>query len=187
MKSGLFQGFSTHEEIFFFYLSRLQFFDFGVKCLSEVSSMVQDGVFQDFGNSGFASNLGDGVDGGCACDLGDNMASLDGGDDLLDNWDINAMFGGHLSAGSLDGLGDRGGEGDGNGGRMGISSISESVMETTITENLCVSFSFSFTFDNMSDKSSMSISSNVCAVFVDNSGASKWNLFVGLDFLKMQK
>ena len=149
--------------------------------------MVQDGVFQDFGNSGFASNLGDGVDGGCACDLGDNMASLDGGDDLLDNWDINAMFGGNLSAGSLDGLGDGGGEGDGNGGRVGISSISESVMETTITENLCVSFSFGFTFDNMSDKSSMSISSNVCAVFVDNSGASKWNLFVRLDFLKMQK
>merc|ERR1719362_1317060 len=113
--------------------------DFGVKCLSEVSSMVQDGVFQDFGNSGFASNLGDGVDGGCACDLGDNMASLDGGDDLLDNWDINAMFGGTFSAGSLDGLGDR--------GMVGISSISESVMETTITENLCVSFSFSFTFD----------------------------------------
>merc|ERR1719319_2055974 len=111
--------------------------------------MVQDGVFQDFGNSGFASNLGDGVDGGCACDL-------------LDNWDINAMFGGHLSAGSLDGLGDRGGEGDGNGGRVGISSISESVVKTTITENLCVSFSFSFTFDDMSDKSSMSISSNVC-------------------------
>ena len=144
-------------------------------------------MFQDFGNSGFASNLGDGVDSGCAGDLGDNVASLDGGDDLLDNWDINAMFGGNLSAGSLDGLGDRGGEGDSNGGGMGISSISESVMETTITENLCVSFSFSFTFDNMSDKSSMSISSNVCAVFVDNSGASKWNLFVRLDFLNMQK
>ena len=149
--------------------------------------MVQDGVFQDFGNSGFASDLGDGVDSGCAGDLGDNVASLDGGDDLLDNWDINAMFGGNLSAGSLDGLGDGGGEGDGNGGRVGISSISESVMETTITENLCVSFSFGFTFDNMSDKSSMSISSNVCAVFVDNSGASKWNLFVRLDFLNMQK
>merc|ERR1719203_2071801 len=132
--------------------------------------MVQDGVFQDFGNSGFASNLGDGVDGGCACDLGDNMASLDGGDDLLDNWDINAMFGGNLSAGSLDSLGDGGREGDSDRGMVGISSISESVMETTITENLCVSFSF--TFDNMSDKSSMSISSNVCAVFVDNSCAS---------------
>ena len=146
-----------------------------------------NGVLDDFGNSGFASDLGDGVDGGCADNLGDNVASLDGGDDLLDNWDINAMFGGNLSAGSLDGLGDGGGEGDGNGGRVGISSISESVMETTITENLCVSFSFSFTFDNMSDKSSMSISSNVCAVFVDNSGASKWNLFVRLDFLNMQK
>merc|ERR1719464_194841 len=147
----------------------------------QVSSMVQDGVFQNFGNSGFASNLGDGVDGGGTGDLGDNVASLDGGDDLLDNWDINAMFGGNLSAGSLDGLGDGGGEGDGNGGGMGISSIAESVVETTITENLCVSFSFSFTFDNMSDKSSMSISSNVCAVFVDNSGASLlvFNFFAG--------
>ena len=177
MKSGLFQGFSTHEEIFFFYLSRLQFFDFGVKCLSVVSSVVSgvDGVFQDFGNSGFASNLGDGVDGGCAGDLGDNVASLDRGDDLLDNWDINAMFGGNLSAGSLDGLGDGGGEGDSDRGMVGISSISESMMETTITENLCVSFSFSFTFDNMSDKSSMSISSNVGAVFVDDLFASKEN------------
>ena len=149
-----------------------------------------DGVFQDFGNSGFASDLGDGVDGGCAGDLGDNVASLDGGDDLLDNWDINAMFGGHLSAGSLDGLGDRGGESDSNRGMVGISSISESVVETTITENLCVSFSFSisFTFDNgMSEKSSMSISSNVGAVFVDNSCASKWNLFVRIGFLKMEK
>ena len=45
--------------------------DFGFKCLSEVSSMVDDGVFQDFGNSGFASNLGDGVDGGCACAIGE--------------------------------------------------------------------------------------------------------------------
>ena len=179
MKSGLFQGFSTHEEIFFFYLSRLQFFDFGVKCLSEVSSVVGvDGVFDDFGNSGFASDLGDGVDSRCAGHLGDNVASLNGCDDLLDNWDINAMFGGDLSAGSLDGLGDRGGDGN---GMVGIStmksSISESVVETTITENLCVSFSISFTFDNMSDKSSMSISkssmSNVCAVFVDNSCASK--------------
>ena len=136
-----------------------------------------DGVLDNFGNSGFAGDLGDGVDGGCADDLGDNVASLDGGDDLLDNWDINAMFGGDLSAGSLDGLGDRGGDGN---SMVGIStmksSISESVVETTITENLCVSFSISFTFDNMSDKSSMSISkssmSNVCAVFVDNSCAS---------------
>jgi hypothetical protein len=184
MKSGLFQGFSTHEEIFFFYLSRLQFFDFGVKCLSEVSSVVGvDGVFQDFGNSSFASDLGDGVDGGCAGDLGDNVASLNGGDDLLDNWDINAMFGGHLSAGSLDGLGDGGGEGDSNRGMVGISSISESVVETTITENLCVSFSISFTFDNMSDKSSMSISSNVCTVFVDDLFASKDNSFVSFSFL----
>ena len=149
--------------------------------------MVQDGVFQDFGNSGFASNLGDGVDGGGTGDLGDNVASLDGGDDLLDNWDINAMFGGNLSAGSLDGLGDGGGEGDGNRGMVGISSISESVVETTINKSVSFSFSFGFTFDNMSDKSSMSISSNVCAVFVDNSCASKWNLFVRLDFLKMQK
>merc|ERR1719183_3121335 len=129
----------------------------------------EDGVFDDFGNSGFTSDLGGGVDGGCAGNLGDNVASLDGSDDLLDNWDINAMFGGDLSAGSLDGLGDRGGDGD---GMVGISSISESVVETTITENLCVSFSISFTFDTMSDKSSMSISSNVCAVFVDNSGTS---------------
>merc|ERR1739840_54280 len=105
-----------------------------------------NGVLDDFGNSGFASDLGDGVDGG--------------GDDLLDNWDINAMFGGDLSAGSLDGLGD--------GGGVGISGIAESVVESTITENLCVSFSISFTFDNMSDKSSMSISSNVGAVFVDD-------------------
>jgi len=65
----------------------------------------EDGVFDNFGNSGFTSDLGDGVDGGCADNLGDNVASLDGGDDLLDNWDINAMFGGDLSAGSLDGLG----------------------------------------------------------------------------------
>merc|ERR1712010_47662 len=100
----------------------------------------EDGVFDDFGNSGFTSNLGDGVDGGGTGDLGDNVASLDGGDDLLDNWDINAMFSGNLSAGSLDGLGDGGGEGDSDRGMVGISSISKSVMETTITENLCVSF-----------------------------------------------
>merc|ERR1719203_267015 len=99
--------------------------------------MVQDGVFQDFGNSGFASNLGDGVDGGGTGDLGDG-----------------------------------GGEGDGNRGMVGISSISESVVETTINKSVSFSFSFGFTFDNMSDKSSMSISSNVCAVFVDNSCAS---------------
>ena len=148
-----------------------------------------DGVLDNFGNSGFAGDLGDGVDGGCADDLGDNVASLDGGDDLLDNWDINAMFGGDLSAGSLDGLGDRGGEGDGNRGMVGISSISESVVESTITENLCVSFSISFTFDNMSDKSSMSISkssmSNVCAVFVDNLFASKDNSFFSFSFLNI--
>merc|ERR1711971_819997 len=82
------------------------------------------------------------------------------------------MFGGDLSAGSLNGLGDRGGEGDGNGGGVGISGIAESVVESTITEILCVSFSISFTFDNMSDKSSMSISPNVGAVFVDNLFAS---------------
>ena len=127
-------------------------------------------MLNDGGGTSGAGHLGDGVDSGCAVNLGDNMASLDGGDDLLDNWDINAMFGGDLSAGSLDGLGDRGGDGD---GMVGISSISESVVESTITQILCVSFSFSFTFDNMSDKSSMSISSNVCAVFVDNSCASK--------------
>jgi len=145
-----------------------------------------DGVFQDFGNSGFASDLGDGVDSGCAGDHGDNVASLDGGDDLLDDWDINAMFGLDLSAGSLDGLGDGGGEGDGNRGMVGISGITESVVESTITaitENLCVSFSISLTFDNMSDKSSMSISkssmSNVCAVFVDNLKTS----FLVIDFL----
>ena len=137
-----------------------------------------DGVFQDFGNSGFASDLGDGVDSGCAGDLGDNVASLNGGDDLLDNWDINAMFGLDLSAWSLDGLGDRGGEGDSNRGMVGKSSISESVVETTITENLCVSFSISLTFDNMSDKSSMSISSNMGAVFVDDLFASKENSYV---------
>ena len=166
----------------------MQFFDFGVKCLSVVSSVVDtgvDGVFQDFGNSGFASDLGDGVDGGCADNLGDNVASLDGGDDLLDNWDINAMFGGDLSAGSLDGLGDGGGEGDGNGGVVGISGIAESVVESTITENLCVSFSISFTFDNMSDKSSMSISSNVGAVFVDDLFASKENSFVSFSVLNI--
>merc|ERR1719361_2229860 len=91
------------------------------------------------------------------------------GGDLLDNWDINAMFGGDLSAGSLNGLGDGGREGDGNGGGVGISGISESVVESTITQILCVSFSISFTFDN---KSSMSISSNVGAVFVDDLFAS---------------
>merc|ERR1712008_659008 len=106
------------------------------------------------------------------------------GDDLLDNWDINAMFGGDLSAGSLDGLGDGSGDGDSMVGISSMkSSISESVVETTITENLCVSFSIRFTFDNMSDKSSMSISkssmSNACAVFVDNSCAS----FLVINFL----
>ena len=141
-----------------------------------------NGVLDDFGNSGFASDLGDGVDGGCADNLGDNVASLDGGDDLLDNWDINAMFGGNLSAGSLDGLGDGGGEGDGNGGGVGISGIAESVVESTITENLCVSFSISFTFDN---KSSMSISSNMGAVFVDDLFASKENSFVSFSFLNI--
>ena len=143
-----------------------------------VSVSGDNGVLDDFGNSGLAGDLGDGVDGGCADDLGDNVASLDGGDDLFDDWDINAMFGRDLSAGSLDGLGDRGGEGDGDGGSVvGIStmksSITESVVESTITENLCVSFSISFTFDNMSDKSVMSISSNLCAVFVDDCCASK--------------
>ena len=147
-----------------------------------VSVSADNGVLDNFGNSGLAGDLGDGVDGGCADDLGDNVASLDGGDDLCDDWDINAMFGRDLSAGSLDGLGDGGGEGDGNGSVVGISGITESTMESTgitestITENLCVSFSISFTFDNMSDKSSMSISkssmSNVCAVFVDDGFAS---------------
>ena len=161
--------------------------DFGFKCLSavSVSSMVgEDGVFDDFGNSGFTSDLGDGVDGGCADNLGDNVASLDGGDDLLDNWDINAMFGGNLSAGRLNGLGDGGGEGDGNRGRVGISGIAESVVESTITQILCVSFSISFTFDN---KSSMSISSNVGAVFVDDLFASKENSFVSFSFLNIPK
>ena len=135
-----------------------------------------NGVLDNFSNSGLAGDLGDGVDGGCADDLGDNMASLDGSDYWFDNWDINAMFGGNLSAGSLNGLGDRGGESDSNGGGVGISGITESMVESTITKNLCVSFSISLTFDNgMCKKSSMSISSNLGAVFVDDLFASKKN------------
>ena len=122
---------------------------------------------------------------GSAVNLCNNMASFDRSDNLFDFGDINAMFGGHLSAGSLDGLGDGGGEGDSNRGMVGISSISESVVETTITENLCVSFSISFTFDNMSDKSSMSISSNVGAVFVDDLFASKENYFFSFSVLNI--
>ena len=57
-----------------------------------------DGMFQDFGNSGFAGDPGDGVDNGCAGDLGNNFASLNLNFNLLFDWDIIALLGLNLFA-----------------------------------------------------------------------------------------
>ena len=72
-------------------------------------------MVDNFGNSGFAGHLGDGVNSGCAFNPGDSMASLNGSDNWFDDGHINAMFGFEFSAGSLNGLGDGLGNGISDG------------------------------------------------------------------------
>ena len=124
-------------------------------------------MLNDGGGTSGAGHLGDGVDGGCAVNLGDNMASLDRGNLLNGDGDINAMFGFDLSAGSFDGLGDRGGDGNGvvgEGSDASITSIGETSMEKG---NSGFGISLSFTFDNKT------MGSNMSAVFVDDLFASE--------------
>ena len=124
-------------------------------------------MLNDGGGTSGAGHLGDGVDSGCAVNLGDNMASLDRGNLLNGDGDINAMFGFDLSAGSFDGLGDRGGDGNGvvgEGSDASITSIGETSMEKG---NSGFGISLSFTFDNKT------MGSNMSAVFVDDLFASE--------------
>ena len=124
-------------------------------------------MLNDGGGTSGAGHLGDGVDGGCAVNLGDNMASLNRGNLLNGDGDINAMFGFDLSAGSFDGLGDRGGDGNGvvgEGSDASITSIGETSMEKG---NSGFGISLSFTFDNKT------MGSNMSAVFVDDLFASE--------------
>merc|ERR1712061_899584 len=125
--------------------------------ISSISDMLNNG-----GGASGAGHLGDGVDGGCAVNRGNNMASLDRGNLLDGDGDINAMFGFDLSAGSFDGLGDRGRDGNGVVGEGSNASINDmsSIGETSI------GISLSFTLDNKTGAGKMS------AVFVDNLFAS---------------
>merc|ERR1719433_1865756 len=108
----------------------------------------------NFGGSGFAGHLGDGVNSRCADNLGDNMASLNRSDNRFDDGNINAMFGFDFSAGSLDGLGDSLGNSisDGSRGNKGGSMNSGSIGSDAMSPELRISFSLGFTFD---DESSM--------------------------------
>ena len=71
------------------------------------------------GGTSFAGHLGDGVDSGCAVNLGDNMASLNRSDNWFDDGNINTMFAGVFSARSFDGFGFKFGKSIGYG--SGIS------------------------------------------------------------------
>ena len=123
-------------------------------------------VVNNLGGAGFAGHLGDGVNSGGTVNLGDDVASLNRGNYFFDDGNINAMFGFDLSAGSFDGLGDRGGDGNGvvgEGSDASITSIGETSMEKG---NSGFGISLSFTFDNKT------MGSNMSAVFVDNLFAS---------------
>ena len=137
--------------------------------ISSISDMLNNG-----GGTSGAGHLGDGVDGGGAVNLGDDMASLDRGNLLDGDGDINAMFGFDLSAGSFDGLGDRGGDGNGVVGEGSDASITDmsSIGETSMEKgDSSISLSLSFTLDNKTGN--RQAIGKMSAVFVDNLFASK--------------
>merc|ERR1712061_335386 len=116
--------------------------------ISSISDMLNNG-----GGTSGAGHLGDGVDGGCAVNLGDDMASLDRGNLLDGDGDIDAMFGFDLSAGSFNGLGDGLRDGISYRGRGNMSKAMDAMSVGKTGKELRISFSFGFTFD---DKSSVS-------------------------------
>merc|ERR1711973_182423 len=136
-----------------------------------------ESVVDNLGGSSFTGHLGDGVNSGCADNLGDNMASLNGSDNWFDDGNISAMFGFDFSAGSLDGLDNGLGDGvsDGSRGNSGMSIGSNASMskgKTSIV--LRISFSLGFTFDDESGggKRGKGGSNMSSAVFVDDLFAS---------------
>merc|ERR1711973_618505 len=134
-------------------------------------------VVDNLGGSGFAGHLGDGMNSRCALNLGHNMASLNGSDNWFDDGNINAMFSFDFSAGSLDGLDNRLGDGVSDRSRgnssMGIGSNAMSKGKTSMAVELRISFSFGFTFDDESGSGNTERGSNMSsAVFVDDLFAS---------------
>ena len=146
-----------------------------------IDTGVSDGsrdMVDNFGGTGFTSDLGDGVNSGGAGNLGDGVASLDRGDYLLDDGDIDAMFSNNLSAGSLNALGDglrdgisnRGRGNNGGGNSMSIRGNTVNGGKTSI-ESFGISFGFSFG-STLVER----VGSELGALFVDDFLAS---LFIG--------
>merc|ERR1719415_328129 len=156
----------------------MQFFDFGFYIFLFAISISDDSgnMVDNFGGTGFASDLGDGVNSRGAGNLGDGVASLDRGDYLLDDGDIDAMFSNNLSAGSLNALGDglrdgisnRGRGNNGGGNSMSIRGNTVNGGKTSI-ESFGIGFSFGSTFVER-------VGSELGALFVDDFLAS---LFIG--------
>ena len=97
------------------------------------------------GNSGFArcaSHLCNVVICRCTVNFGNIVASLDRSDNLFDNGDINAMFGGVFSAGSFDFLSFEFGKSIGDRGSIAVMSI------MSIKLRISLGFSLSRTLHN---------------------------------------